>query len=317
MGAYTFLMRYYQPGDDIYLFGFSRGAYTARFLAQMLDFVGLLSAGNEELLRFAWKTFAQWQTRQEDTDKDKEQKEQKYEFMKKFRETFSIPVRRIRFIGLFDTVNSVPRFETAWMQRSKFPYTARSSAKVIRHAVSIDERRAKFRQDLIGQKKPSDAEHQHHHHHYHHSPHLHLHHHEEKADEKINGATATPRAPPSSTTHTGRFEPRKQSVMSLEPPKRGRIGSVSPAATASTASLSSITSQTPAENRTAAGDEDDEDERAPQDIQEVWFPGQSHLAVNIIGCSPPFNSLQQAVTQTLAAAGHSFPAKKSASATHH
>lgn len=58
-------------------------------------------------------------------------------------------MRRIRFLGLFDTVNSVPRFESAWMQRSKFPYTARSSAKFIRHAVSIDERRAKFRQDLI------------------------------------------------------------------------------------------------------------------------------------------------------------------------
>ena len=48
-------MRYYSPGDDIYFFGFSRGAYTARFLAEMLDYVGLLSAGNEELLRFAWK----------------------------------------------------------------------------------------------------------------------------------------------------------------------------------------------------------------------------------------------------------------------
>jgi len=35
------------------------------------------------------------------------------------------------------------------MQRSKYPYTARSSAKVIRHAVAINERRAKFRQDLI------------------------------------------------------------------------------------------------------------------------------------------------------------------------
>ena len=58
-------------------------------------------------------------------------------------------VRRIRFLGLFDTVNSVPKFEAAWMQRSKYPYTARSSAKVIRHAVSINERRAKFRQDLI------------------------------------------------------------------------------------------------------------------------------------------------------------------------
>ena len=58
-------------------------------------------------------------------------------------------VRRIRFLGLFDTVNSVPKFEAAWMKRSKYPYTARSSAKVIRHAVAINERRAKFRQDLI------------------------------------------------------------------------------------------------------------------------------------------------------------------------
>jgi len=29
-------MRYYNPGDAVYFFGFSRGAYTARFLAQML-----------------------------------------------------------------------------------------------------------------------------------------------------------------------------------------------------------------------------------------------------------------------------------------
>lgn len=56
MGGYKFLMRYYSPGDDIYFFGFSRGAYIARFLAEMLDYVGLLSAGNEELARFAWKT---------------------------------------------------------------------------------------------------------------------------------------------------------------------------------------------------------------------------------------------------------------------
>ncbi|KAF2441363.1 hypothetical protein P171DRAFT_435025 [Karstenula rhodostoma CBS 690.94] len=41
------------------------------------------------------------------------------------------------------------------MQRSKFPRTARSSARVIRHAVSIDERRAKFRQDLISQVRPN------------------------------------------------------------------------------------------------------------------------------------------------------------------
>src|SRR5271155_5033109 len=63
MGGYRFLMRYYSPEDDIYFFGFSRGAYTARFLAEMLDHVGLLTAGNEEFTRFAWKTFSKWQAR--------------------------------------------------------------------------------------------------------------------------------------------------------------------------------------------------------------------------------------------------------------
>ncbi|KAL9634650.1 MAG: hypothetical protein Q9164_003969, partial [Protoblastenia rupestris] len=128
--------------DDIFFFGFSRGAYVARFLAEMLDHVGLLSAGNEEMARFAWKAFAQWQERGENTDEEKQKKKDMLNFLQAFRETFSRPVRRIRFLGLFDTVNSVPRFENAWMQRSKFPYTARSSSKVIRHAVSIDERRA-------------------------------------------------------------------------------------------------------------------------------------------------------------------------------
>ncbi|KAK0649851.1 hypothetical protein B0T16DRAFT_445504 [Cercophora newfieldiana] len=152
VGGYRFLMRFYSPGDEIYIFGFSRGAYIARFLAEMLDYVGLLSHGNEEMVSFAWKAFSNWQARQgNDSPEGVKQKKEMYEFMKGFRETFSRPVRRIRFLGLFDTVNSVPRFEAAWMQRSKFPYTARTSAKVIRHAVSIDERRAKFRQDLIYQ----------------------------------------------------------------------------------------------------------------------------------------------------------------------
>ncbi|KAK8057631.1 hypothetical protein PG996_011568 [Apiospora saccharicola] len=152
VGGYRFLMRFYSPGDEIYFFGFSRGAYVARFLAEMLDYVGLLSHGNEEMVVFAWKAFSRWQARRTDnSDEGIAQKREMYRFMKGFRETFSRPVKRIRFLGLFDTVNSVPRFEAAWMQRSKFPYTAKTNAKVIRHCVSIDERRAKFRQDLIYQ----------------------------------------------------------------------------------------------------------------------------------------------------------------------
>ncbi|KAI0110756.1 hypothetical protein GGR51DRAFT_557756 [Nemania sp. FL0031] len=163
VGGYRFLMRFYNPGDEIYFFGFSRGAYVARFLAEMIDYVGLLSHGNEEMVVFAWKAFSQWQSRHhDDSPEGREKRHEMYRFMKGFRETFSRPVKRIRFLGLFDTVNSVPRFETAWMQRSKFPYTARSSAKVIRHCVSIDERRAKFRQDLMYQKQPEGHHHHHH-----------------------------------------------------------------------------------------------------------------------------------------------------------
>ncbi|EPS29985.1 hypothetical protein POX_b02997 [Penicillium oxalicum] len=159
MGGYKFLMRYYSPGDEIFFIGFSRGAYIARFLAEMLDYIGLLEAGNEELIRFAWKTFAKWQQRAGESEEDRVEKKRLFEYMKAFRETFSRPISRIRFMGLFDTVNSVPRFENAWMQRSKFPYTARSSARIIRHAVGIDERRAKFRQDLISGPRPQTREH--------------------------------------------------------------------------------------------------------------------------------------------------------------
>ncbi len=159
MGGYKFLMRYYMPGDELYFFGFSRGAYVARFLAEMLDYVGLLSPGNEELTRFAWKTFSQWQRRITDGAEAKGNEKKLSDFMKAFRGTFSRPVSRISFLGLFDTVNSVPRFEAAWMQRSKFPYTAKSSARIVRHAVGIDERRAKFRQDLVSETRPTPENH--------------------------------------------------------------------------------------------------------------------------------------------------------------
>lgn len=208
MGGYKFLMRYYSPGDQIYFIGFSRGAYIARFLAEMLDYIGLLEAGNEELIRFAWKTFAKWQQRSGDAE-DQEEKKKLFEFMKAFRETFSRPISRIQFMGLFDTVNSVPSFENAWMQRSKFPYTARSSARIIRHAVGIDERRAKFRQDLISGKRPRDKTHKRHRHHLnpHHLArhvdahhHFHLHHHDAQAEQsssvpaiQVNDNTAGPR----------------------------------------------------------------------------------------------------------------------------
>ncbi|KAJ6582881.1 hypothetical protein DFH09DRAFT_911782, partial [Mycena vulgaris] len=48
--AYRWLCEQYQPGDRIFLFGFSRGAYQVRALVAMITKVGLVNAGNQELM---------------------------------------------------------------------------------------------------------------------------------------------------------------------------------------------------------------------------------------------------------------------------
>jgi uncharacterized protein (DUF2235 family) len=146
LGGYKFVMRYYEPGDDIYILGFSRGAYTARFLAEMLHNIGLLSRGNEEMVHFAWKSFSDFQRSKSvkpigkaDADLEK--------YMKDFKKTFCRPRVDVHFLGLFDCVNSVGQFEMNLFRRN-FRYITTPFAKHIRHAVSIHERRLKFKPAL-------------------------------------------------------------------------------------------------------------------------------------------------------------------------
>ncbi|GAB1526253.1 hypothetical protein RhiTH_009420 [Rhizoctonia solani] len=58
MDGYRYLMQTYQAGDEISIFGFSRGAYTARALAGMLHSVGLLPTNNMEQVKFAYDVYA-------------------------------------------------------------------------------------------------------------------------------------------------------------------------------------------------------------------------------------------------------------------
>src|SRR5437773_430916 len=51
--AYEFIMSQWEPGDHIFIFGFSRGAYTARAVAAMLHKVGLLDRGSMNLVPYA------------------------------------------------------------------------------------------------------------------------------------------------------------------------------------------------------------------------------------------------------------------------
>jgi hypothetical protein len=221
------------------------------------------------MCQFAWKTFQKWQCRVPDDKKkdrkpgEKSEKHELLEFMCAFRETFSRPVKPIKFLGLFDTVNSVPAFENAWMQRSKFPYTARSSARVIRHAVSIDERRAKFRQDLISQDKPNKSM-------YYKERHRHRQHlrgmthsnNEKHGNEEKSGDEPEVRgrrdtlAPPELYR-----DPHETSGVRSLSIGRSQIDGVHGSATPSIRSFDVSRTFNPV------------DEDGEQDIQEVWFPG--------------------------------------------
>ncbi|KAJ6263850.1 hypothetical protein Dda_2422 [Drechslerella dactyloides] len=145
IGGYSFIMKYYNPGDCIYIFGFSRGAYTARFLSEMLAGVGLLSRGNEEMIEFAWRTFSDFQTSRHDGGKLDEKRRT---FMRKFKKTFSRSGVNVHFLGLFDCVNSVGQLEPPFWRRSYSYIPMGSSATHIRHAVSVHERRLKFKPAL-------------------------------------------------------------------------------------------------------------------------------------------------------------------------
>src|SRR5216683_4534549 len=135
--VYSFLMNEFNPGDQIFIFGFSRGAYTARALCGLLHMCGLLTAGNEALIPYALRLY-------------KSNDPCKFEIADGFRSTFSVPCKPY-FLGLWDTVSSVGWIlDPIHTKGGHLPYTATlPDVPVIRHAVSIDERRAFFRQNLV------------------------------------------------------------------------------------------------------------------------------------------------------------------------
>ena len=153
MDGYRFVMRYYDEDDKIYMFGFSRGAFTARFLARMISTIGILSKGNEEMVRFAYKTYQDYET---GTGRFKTSKEHQI-YMQKFKKTFCRKDTKVFFLGLFDTVNSVGVFDSVFKKSSLLPTVLRT-AEHVRHAVSIDERRLKFRPALLAQDVAEDQE---------------------------------------------------------------------------------------------------------------------------------------------------------------
>ncbi|KAJ7506852.1 hypothetical protein B0H11DRAFT_1707001, partial [Mycena galericulata] len=127
--SYRWLADYYQPGDVIYLFGFSRGAYQVRTLAGMISTVGLVYSGNQRLIPLV-------------PIKDYEKAD---ELCRHFKKTFSRPDVRVHFVGAWDTVSSV-----GVLRGQPLPLT--TSADHIchfRHALALDECRVRFLPEYV------------------------------------------------------------------------------------------------------------------------------------------------------------------------
>ena len=141
--AYRYLMNVYEEGDRVYLFGFSRGAYTARALAGVLHMFGLLHPGNEGLIPYVVRMYAKRSRKADGMTHT-------FDVATGFKATFcrSCP---LHLVGLWDTVSSV-----GWIwDPLKLPFTARNPEMAHgRHAVSIDERRCYFRNNLWGAPFP-------------------------------------------------------------------------------------------------------------------------------------------------------------------
>ncbi|KPV74241.1 uncharacterized protein RHOBADRAFT_44726 [Rhodotorula graminis WP1] len=130
-GGYRFLMDHWKPGDEIFLFGFSRGAYTARALAGMLQQVGLLPAGNEDTIPLAFSIYKR---------KANTMLVPGVETLAQgFKRTFSRDVE-VHFVGVWDTVASVG----ALVPRT-LPFASGASyIHVFRHALALDEARTRY-----------------------------------------------------------------------------------------------------------------------------------------------------------------------------
>lgn len=132
--AYEFLCKRYQDGDRIFLFGFSRGAYTARVLAGAIDKFGIPYPEHLNILPYMWQALSEVKKVDEETSR----------FYNRLKGAFGRSAR-VHFIGIWDTVSAfgIGRLRT-------IPQTSKlDAAEIVRHAVSIDERRNMFPENLV------------------------------------------------------------------------------------------------------------------------------------------------------------------------
>jgi len=168
--AYQFLIFNYHPGDEIYCFGFSRGAFTARSFIGFIRAVGIIERRYAKEIKQATRLYKRSRARTLDSSKMlefrakysstitvcREDEEHRCKVMENYVPGQSIPFR-IRYVGLWDTVETLGTMKVIWPW---LPFTRKRSyvgpghkyhnhklsgmISAGRHAVALDERRRNF-----------------------------------------------------------------------------------------------------------------------------------------------------------------------------
>ncbi len=154
MDCYRFLIHNFNKGDKIYLFGFSRGAYTVRSLGGLIRNCGILKREHANQIPAAYRLYRK---RTKSSRPDEPTAVQ-------FRKDFAVAnLPSIEFVGAWDTVGSLGIPVPFWgtLNEREFLFHDTEPSKIIqhaRHAVSIDENRVDFEPTLWSDKPGSDVQ---------------------------------------------------------------------------------------------------------------------------------------------------------------
>lgn len=151
--AYQFIIQHYEPGDELFLFGFSRGAFTVRSLAGLIRNSGVLRLQHMDMIPEAYSIYRsrkpQYQPREMEATL--------------FRRTYAVEeTTRIRFVGVWDTVGALgnPLFMKGLLSRQNQFHDTDLSSRIdfAYQALAIDEKRKNFQATLWHQQPHSTGQ---------------------------------------------------------------------------------------------------------------------------------------------------------------
>ncbi|PLW82642.1 hypothetical protein CWI75_08640 [Kineobactrum sediminis] len=150
--GYRFIVQNYNPGDRLFLFGFSRGAYTVRCLAGMLNNCGILKREQAQRIPEAFDLYKRRNAKPGSAAAER------------WRRANAVEGSRasVDFIGVWDTVGAlgIPTRVLAFAEEKDlfFDPVLGSNVRVARHAVAMDEERADFEPTLWHESGSADLQ---------------------------------------------------------------------------------------------------------------------------------------------------------------